>query len=132
MSLGLLLATNILIIILIFLLLYFKWIVNTIRQICHSGNEGGYTKFIQTIIVLSLICVFFVILVYFIVYPSEVNEIDVILTVVVGWLGAIIGGFFGEKSMEQFNQKQSVKKAEKYMAKSEDIISKLIEKLKEK
>ena len=86
-----------------------------------------------------LIIIFTLIVIYYILNPSSVDKIDVILTVIVGWLGLIIGGFFGEKSMETLHEKQEfgVKKAklvfeevDNIFKKYDSLISKLLEKIK--
>jgi len=50
--------------------------------------------------IIFLVSIFTAVVIYFFFNPEEVNGINIILTVVVGWLGAIIGQFFGEKTME--------------------------------
>jgi len=122
MSITFLIIANIILIILIFFLINFKWCVKTIREICHSGNEGGYTKFIQTIIVMVLILIFIGIIIYYIIDKQKVDRIDIVLTVIVGWLGAIIGRFFGERSMEQFEQKRYIKKIDLFMKDFVDFV----------
>ena len=98
-------------IILIFLGIFifnFKWCINCIRDIASPKNHGGYTKLVQILFIVMLISVFILIVVYYFYSNSKVDKIDVILTVVVGWLGLIIGSFFGEKSMEQLNESRKV------------------------
>ena len=118
-------------------LLNFKWCIDTIRDICNS--KGGYTKFVQIIFVFILISIFLGILSYYVIRPDKVNKVDVILTVVVGWLGAIIGSFFSETSMqgiEQDRDKKRIvgimakKKMRRYVNKIDEIVHQLGEKEK--
>ncbi len=81
-----------------FFLLNLKWCVNKIRDIC--DNPIGYTKFIQLLLILLLSSLFVLIFLYYLIKEGQVNRIDIFMTVIVGWLGAIIGSFFGERSME--------------------------------
>ena len=53
---------------------------------------------------------------------------DLILTVVVGWLGLVIGGFFGEKTMETLQERRelSAKKADLLVERYENFVNNLI------
>ena len=55
------------------------------------------------------------------------------MTVIVGWLGAIIGSFFGEKSMENLTteQRRTVKSLIRELKSKDSILSHLTEKLEE-
>ncbi|HIG93415.1 TPA: hypothetical protein HA242_01410 [Candidatus Woesearchaeota archaeon] len=55
------------------------------------------------------------------------------MTVIVGWLGAIIGSFFGEKSMENLTTEQrgTVKSLIRELKSKDSILSHLTEKLEE-
>jgi len=78
---------------------YLKEIVETIRDICY--RRGGYARFIQIIIITFLFIIFFIVVLYFLIYNEKVTTMGVILTVLVGWIGMIIGRFFGERAMEE-------------------------------
>ena len=55
------------------------------------------------------------------------------MTVIVGWLGAMIGSFFGEKSMENLTTEQrgTVKSLIRELKSKDSILSHLTEKLEE-
>tara|TARA_Y100000034_G_scaffold35645_2_gene43752 strand:- start:11398 stop:11832 length:435 start_codon:yes stop_codon:yes gene_type:complete len=107
----------------------FKWCIKTIRDIAKPSNEGGYIKFIQTIIIGVLILCFLGILIYYVEHPSKVDRIDILLTVIVGWFGLIIGAFFGEKTMENLSQKYelNVEKYKTHIEKKEILIKKHVD-----
>ena len=85
----------------------FKWCVKIVREIAREGS--GYTKLIQLVMMFMLVSIFVVIIIYYLYNPERVDRIDIILTVVVGWLGAIIGMFFGEKSMSVLEERRADK-----------------------
>jgi len=66
----------------------------------------NYIKFIQFILIAVLLFVFIAIFIYFWINEIEVNKMDVIFTVIVGWLGLIIGAFFGQKFMEDLTEQK--------------------------
>jgi len=80
--------------------------VKTVRDI--ARDEAGYTKLLQMFIVSLLSFVFLSVIVYYFLNPGLVDRIDIVLTVVVGWLGAIIGNFFGEKAMAHLEDKRRI------------------------
>lgn len=110
-----------------------KWCVKTIREIASPENQGGYTKLIQISLILLLCTIFVIIFFYYLFDKGMVNKIDIILTVIVGWLGAIIGRFFGERAMETLEEKRqlSAKKADFLIEKYYNLLTEL-RKLKEK
>lgn len=89
----------------IFVLLFFIIISRnskgSLKEIFESEN---YIKFMQFIFVIVLLFIFIAIFVYFWINEIEVNNITVIFTVIVGWLGLIIGAFFGQKFMEDLTK----------------------------
>tara|TARA_Y100000310_G_scaffold324825_1_gene387198 strand:+ start:626 stop:1039 length:414 start_codon:yes stop_codon:yes gene_type:complete len=88
---------------LIILFFMFKWFFGQVREICKEPE--GFVKFGQVaFIVLSWGC-FLVILVYYIFVKTQVNALDIILTVVVGFLGTIIGMFFSKEALESLKGK---------------------------
>lgn len=134
MSISMLILLYFAVIITSFFLFKFEWIIRTIRDIASSQNQGGYTKLMQIGMIIFLVSIFTAVVIYFFFNPEEVNGINIILTVVVGWLGAIIGQFFGEKTMENLDVKRQIEvtKATTIMEKHESIINSLINKLKKK
>ena len=100
MSISILILLYFAVIITSFFLFKFEWIIRTIRETASQHNQGGYTKLMQIGMIIFLVSIFTAVVIYFFFNPEEVNGINIILTVVVGWLGAIIGQFFGEKTME--------------------------------
>ncbi len=112
-----------------FFLINLKWCVNRIREIC--GNSIGYTKFIQLLLICLLSFLFVVIFLYYLINEGTVDRIDIFMTVIVGWLGAIIGSFFGERSMEHLTtqQRENVNSLITRLKLKDLIISRLTEKL---
>lgn len=122
-----------------FFLIKIEWLVKTFRDI--AKDRVGYTKLVQFILIFVLISVFLLIIVYYIRHPQKVDRIDIILTVVVGWLGAVIGSFFGDKSMDKLDIERKtnvsslitkLKEKELIIQKSNLIIEKLFRKLVQK
>ena len=62
------------------------------------------------------------------------DRIDIFLTVIVGWLGAIIGKFFGERAMENLdiNRRNYVKKVNDIIDKYDLLLNQTIANLKKK
>ena len=83
--------------ILIFIILLLIISKGFFKEIFKSEN---YIKFVQLIIVAVLLFVFIAIFIYFWTNEIEVDKMGVVFTVIVGWLGLIIGAFFGQKFME--------------------------------
>ena len=91
-----------------FFLIKIEWFVAIIRDIASIKNQGGYTKLIQMCFMFVLTFLFVIIVIYYLFNPEQVDRISIILTVIVGWLGLIIGRFFGESAMETLSQEQKV------------------------
>jgi len=89
-----------------FFVINIKWFTKTFRDI--TKDESGYTKLIQISLIILLSSLFVIIIIYYLFNPIQVDRIDIILTVIVGWLGAIIGNFFGEKSMKNLEDKRKI------------------------
>ena len=88
---------------LIILFFMFKWFFGQVREICREPE--GFIKFGQVaFIILSWGC-FIIILIYYMVIKTQVNALDIILTVVVGSLGTIIGMFFSKEAVESLKGK---------------------------
>lgn len=83
---------------------------------------------------LVLVLLFITIVVYYLLNPGQVDRVDVMQTVIVGWLGLIIGRFFGEEAMEILEEKRQlkVKKADSVLKENEDFLKELRTKLQEK
>ncbi len=81
-----------------------------------------------------LTMLFITIIIYYLLHPSQVDRVDVILTVIVGWLGAIIGSFFGERSMESLEEERNryAKKAKMTFEEYNALINQLLEKASNK
>ena len=88
------------------MLINIRWFVATIRDI--ARDECGYTKLVQAGLIGLLCLIFLSIIVYYFLSPGTVDRVDVTLIVVVGWLGAIVGGFFGDKAMTNLDDKRKI------------------------
>ena len=121
-------------ILLFFLFLNLQWLVRTIRDIASPANHGGYTKLIQMTLIALLCLTFVAIVVYYLKTPEKVDRIDLILTVVVGWLGIIIGQFFGEQSMSVVDEqrKLNLRRAKFLLDEYHSVMSLLHKKLQRK
>ena len=95
------------ILLLIMLFLMFKWFFLQVRDI--AKDAGGFIKFGQITFILLSWGVFIVILIYYMVHPGEVDNINILLTIIVGFLGTIIGLFFSERSLEDLRRGISTK-----------------------
>lgn len=92
-----------LLLLLILLFFMFQWFFSQVRDICREPE--GFIKFGQiTFILLSWGC-FLIILIYYIFNKTEVNAIDIAFTVIVGFLGTIIGMFFSKEALESLKGK---------------------------
>ncbi len=89
-------------IILIFLIIKCEWIIKTIREICKEPE--GYIKLIQTTFFLFAIISFSILLFYFIIKPNSTDKLDIFLTIIVGFLGTMIGFFFSDRAMEKISK----------------------------
>src|SRR3989344_5433282 len=112
------------------MLINIKWFVATIRDI--ARDENGYTKLIQVSLTGLLCSIFLAVIIYYFINPGTVDRVDVILTVVVGWLGAIVGGFFSDKAMNNLEDKRraNVAQLHEQIMHRDKIILELMEELK--
>ena len=110
-----------------FLMLHLQWFIKTLREIASLHNPTGYTKLIQICFIFLLTALFAIIVIYYMLYPARVDRIDLILTVIVGWLGLIIGSFFGEKTMENLEERHQLgaRKADLLMKKYASFLDKV-------
>tara|TARA_Y100000310_G_scaffold237306_1_gene240592 strand:+ start:1755 stop:2159 length:405 start_codon:yes stop_codon:yes gene_type:complete len=117
-----------------FFLINLKWCVETIRNISSPRNRGGYTKLIQMGLIALLAGLFTIISFYYLLNGGTVDRVDIILTVVVGWLGAIIGKFFGERAMENLDdeRKNYAEKMNLVLDKYEHFLDQAFPELKKK
>lgn len=102
MTIRFLLVLCTFLIILIFLMINFRWSIREVRSICE--NESGYVKLIQLVFVLLVFTSFLVLLIYNIIYRETTSKLDIFLTVIVGLIGTIIGTFFSERTMESIKK----------------------------
>lgn len=91
--------------ILIFLILKLEWVINQIRCICKEFD--GFIKFIQTIFIISCWSIFIIILLYYLIFNpnKEVPILEIFLTVIVGFLGAISGLFFSNDALKELKDR---------------------------
>jgi|TARA_Y100000310_G_scaffold330425_1_gene402020 hypothetical protein len=89
----------ILIILTVILFLIFKWFFKQVREICR--RIAGYIIFGQLIFILLSWGIFLIIFFYYLINPENVNVLNIFLTVIVGFLGTILGVFFSEKAFEK-------------------------------
>jgi phosphoglycerol transferase MdoB-like AlkP superfamily enzyme len=114
MNINVLIFLCIVLIILIFVLRNFRYlcqfikgIINEIRDIAKPANMGGYLKLIQIIFILTLLGLFVLSFIYFLWNDNPVSPVEVVFTVIVGWLGFILARFFGERAMELTSEQYS-------------------------
>lgn len=90
---------------LIFLMFKFEWCIGQIRSICKEFD--GFIKLIQTLFILSCWGIFFIILLYYLIFNpnKEVPILEIFLTVIIGFLGTIIGLFFSNDALEELRDK---------------------------
>ncbi len=107
----------------------FRWIVKELRSICK--DESGYIKLLQLVFISVVLVCFLLLLAYSLIVPESISKLDVFLTVIVGFMGTIIGTFFSERSMEGIMQDRDLKR-EKIIEKKikieqyKEIINKLL------
>ncbi|MEK6949558.1 MAG: hypothetical protein AABX34_05010 [Nanoarchaeota archaeon] len=85
--------------VLIVLFFMFKWFFKQVRSIAREPE--GFIKFGQTAFILLSWSVFFILLFYYIFNPYSINVLNVFLTIVVGFLGTILGLFFSREMIEK-------------------------------
>jgi|TARA_B100001964_G_C14109285_1_gene542993 hypothetical protein len=86
-------------VLIVILFLIFQWFFGQVREICKEPE--GIIKFGQiTFILLSWSCFLFI-LIYFIINPEGVHVLNVFLTIIVGFLGTIMGLFFNRETIEK-------------------------------
>lgn len=92
------LLTDIILVILI-LSLIFKWFMKQLRDICR--NVSGYVILGQLLFMFLSWGIFLLILFYYIFNPEDVGVLNVFLTIIVGFLGTMIGIFFSDRAFEK-------------------------------
>jgi len=92
---------------LIILLITFKWLIKEIREVCYELL--GYVKLNQLILTGVTVLIFLAIFVNTWLYPTKVEKIDLFLTVIVGFLGTMIGYFFKEGMLERIEKERREK-----------------------
>ncbi len=81
----------------------FIWFFYEVREI--SEDPRGFIKFGQITFILLSWFIFIVISFYYILKPEPIDSVSIVLTVVVGFLGTIIGLFFSDKALESLSKK---------------------------
>tara|TARA_Y100000310_G_C20590362_1_gene767658 strand:+ start:320 stop:724 length:405 start_codon:yes stop_codon:yes gene_type:complete len=79
--------------------LSFRWFFNQVRDVCK--RVSGYIILGQLVFILFSWGVFLTIFVYYLFKGGQVEVLNIFLTVIVGFLGTIIGVFFSEKAFEK-------------------------------
>tara|TARA_Y100000310_G_C20539578_1_gene742539 strand:+ start:219 stop:662 length:444 start_codon:yes stop_codon:yes gene_type:complete len=95
-------------VLIVILFLMFKWFFGQVREICKEPE--GIIKFGQiSFILLSWSCFLFI-LIYFAIKPEEeVHVLNIFLTIVVGFLGTILGLFFSREAIEDLKKASDIK-----------------------
>jgi len=83
----------------VILFFMFQWFFGQVREICKEPE--GIIKFGQIVFILLSWGCFLSILIYFIIKPDEVGVLNIFLTIVVGFLGTIMGLFFNRETIEK-------------------------------
>ncbi|MBU2639388.1 MAG: hypothetical protein KKG75_01635, partial [Nanoarchaeota archaeon] len=80
-------------------LILFKWIINQIRNICEKIE--GFIKFVQIMFIGFSWFVFLSMFVYYLIWnpEKETQILTVFLTIVVGFLGTVMGLFFSTEAL---------------------------------
>ena len=91
------------IIFLIVLFLVFRWFFEEVRDICKRPE--GIIKFVQIAFILLSWGCFLFILAYFAIKPEETNVLHIFLTIIVGFLGSILGIFFSRDALDRLEKK---------------------------
>lgn len=122
----------ILTLLIILLFFMFQWFFKEVRDIARAPQ--GFIKFGQITFILLSWGAFLVILVYNIIVPRDVDSVNVILTIVVGFLGTILGLFFSDKALERMSEriqtkevklKEKIGRLEEYIKLIDEAINKL-------
>ena len=89
----------IIVLLIVFCFFAFKWMFKQIRDVCQKTS--GYLIFVQLVFVFVSCGVFLATFFYYLIFGqnSQVDAITIFLTVVVGFMGTIMGVFFSEKTI---------------------------------
>ncbi len=86
----------------------FKWFLTQVREIC--DKPGGFLIFGQiSFLLLSWGCLI-LILVFFMYYDTKVSALNIVLTIVVGFLGTMIGATFSEAAIKKIYESRVSKR----------------------
>lgn len=87
------------------LILFFVWFLKEIRNVCDKPE--GFIKFTQITFILGSWGIFLLIFGYYLLFnPKEtVSILSLFLTIVVGFLGTIMGLFFSKEALEEIIKK---------------------------
>ena len=77
----------------------FKWFIGQLRDVCK--NISGYVILGQLLFMFLSWGIFLLILIYYLIYPEEVSVLNIFLTIIVGFLGTMIGIFFSDRAFDK-------------------------------
>ncbi len=93
-----LIILTLLLIALIFFI-FLKYLIKQISILCKDFK--GYIKLAQFIFLTTSIFIFLFLFIYSLFRPTEVSQTEIFLTIVVGFLGTMLGYFFKESTLSQ-------------------------------
>jgi len=97
-----------------FVSINFRWIWKEVRNI--SENKGGFIKLCQLVFIILSWIIFVFILIYYVIHPNQVNALNIILTVIVGFLGTMMGLFFSQDVIKSLEDRVKIEKSKKEIA----------------
>jgi len=104
-ELNILIIGIIILITTIFLILKIEWFIKEIREICKDFS--GFIKFSQMIFMFSSWFILISLFLYYLIFnpQKEVPILEIFLTIIVGFLGTMIGLFFSNDSLNELKTK---------------------------
>lgn len=117
------------IILLIYVLFNFKYLCNELRDIC--AEPSGYFKYGQMIFLGFTTFSFLILMFYNIFNEKIVSSLDIFLNITVGFLGTILGMFYGSKGIKYASESRKetlLKKAKEVLLNSSKRIENKIKK----
>jgi len=122
----------------IVLLLFLMWLIKEVRNICEKPK--GFIELTQLIFIFGSWGVFLLVFSYYLFFNSKetIPILSLFLTIVVGFLGTIMGLFFSKEALEEIIKKYELRgvrifKEKKNLIKVRENLEKLkkeIEKIK--
>ena len=76
-----------------------KWLIEQLRDICK--NISGYVILGQILFVFLSWGIFLIIFIYYLFNPENVGVLNIFLTIIVGFLGTMIGIFFSDRAFDK-------------------------------